>query len=116
MKEKILLNIALVCSVTGLIVLFFISDNLSAGNVNLNEVSGMDEGKDVKITGKVERLSGNEKVLFLEIGQEKIETVSVLLFKGADTALKEGDYVEIEGEITESNGEKEVIANKVRII
>ena len=116
MKEKTLLKIALICSLVGIVVLFFVSEKISISQVDLDRIDEMDIGTDVKIIGRIERATDVEKVMFLEIGQEKIEKVTVILFKDSDISLKEGDYVEVTGEIDDYNGEREVIANKVRII
>ena len=116
MKEKTLLKIALICSLVGIVVLFFVSEKISISQVDLDRIDEMDIGTDVKIIGRIERATDTEKVMFLEIGQEKIEKVTVILFKDSDISLKEGDYVEITGEIEDYNGKREIIANKVRIV
>ena len=46
----------------------------------------------------------------------KTESISVILFKEKDIELKEGSYVEIEGEIDDYNGEREIIASRIKII
>ena len=116
MKEKTLLKIALICSLVGIVVLFFVSEKISISQVDLDRIDERDIGTDVKIIGRIERATDTEKVMFLEIGQEKIEKVTVILFKDSDISLKEGDYVEITGEIEDYNGKREIIANKVRIV
>ena len=116
MKEKTLLRIALICSVIGLILLFFISENISVSEVDLSKIDERDIGEDVKIIGEVLRVTDIGKVMFLEVGQEKVESVPILLFKDSDISLKKGDYVEIIGEIDDYKGEREIIATRVRII
>lgn len=116
MKEKTLFKISLICSLVGIIVLFFISEKLTIDEIDLSKIDEVKIGRSVKIIGRIEKVSNTEKVIFLEVGQQKIETVSVLLFKDSDIALKQGDYVEIIGEIDDYNGKKEVIANRVRLI
>jgi DNA/RNA endonuclease YhcR with UshA esterase domain len=116
MKEKTLFKIALICSFLGLIGLYFISDRISIDRININEIGEEDLGKEVKIIGKIERVTNTDKVVFLEISEMKTESISVILFKDRDVELKEGSYVEIEGEIDEYNGEREVIASKIKLI
>lgn len=116
MKEKTLLKIALICTIVGLIVLYFISSNITIQEVDLSRIDETDIGDDIKLIGRVEKVSDVEKVMFLDVGQQKIESISVILFKDSDIAISEGDYVEIIGEIEEYEGERQVIANKVRLI
>ncbi len=114
--EKTLFKIALVCSFTGLIVLFFISDRISVDRINISEIDKEELGKEIKIIGKIERVFNSDKVVFLEISEMKTESVSVILFKDRDIELREGSYVEVEGEIDDYNGKMEVIANSVKLI
>jgi len=116
MKEKTLLKIALSCSVVGLVVLFFISDNISVDTVDIGKIEDEEIGKIVKITGLVIRVNNMEKVMFIQVGQETVEKVDVVLFKDYDFDLSEGSYVEIIGEIEEYKGKKEIIANRIKII
>lgn len=116
MKEKTLLKIALICSLVGIIILFIVSDNLVIQEIDISKLNEVELETTVKIIGRIEKVSDTDKLMFLTIGQEKVETVSVLLFKDSDISLKQGDYVEITGTIEDYEGEREVIANKVRLI
>jgi len=116
MKEKTLFKIALICSFLGLIGLYFISDKISVDRISISDVDKEEIGENVKIIGKIERITNMDKVVFLEISEMKTEEISVVLFKDRDFYLTEGSYVEIEGEIDEYNGEKEVIASKIKLI
>ena len=116
MKDLTLFTAALVCSVAGIIVLFFISENISLSQTNIYDIDEIEPGKVVKERGCVEKASDTEKVMFLKVGQEKIEKVSIVLFKSSNITLKQGDYVEITGTVEEYKGAPEIIASKVRII
>ena len=116
MREKTLFKIALICSFAGLIILFFISEKISIDKVNVSDIEKKELGRDIRLIGKIERVTNMDKVIFLEISELKTEKISVVLFKDRDLDLIEGSYVEIDGEIDEYNGGKEIIANSVRII
>jgi len=116
MKEKTMFKIAAVCSLTGLAILFFISESISVKEVKIGELSDKDIGKEVRIIGRIVKARDTDKTLFLEVGQQKIETVSVVLFKEGDIKLKEGDYIELIGELDKYAGEYSIIANAVKII
>ena len=116
MKEKTLLKIALSCSVLGLVMLFFVSDSITISNIDISKIEDEEIGRIVKITGMVTRVTNLEKVMFIEVGQQKIEKVDVVLFKDHDFDLAVGEQIEIIGEIEEYKGEKEVIANRVKVV
>lgn len=116
MKEKTLLKIALTCSIIGIVFLFVIFNNIDVKHSDISKIQDEEDiGNIVKIYGKVIRASDTGKVLFLEIGQEKIERIDVVVFKEEDINISEGEHVEIIGEVEEYKGKKEIIANKVSI-
>ncbi len=65
MEEKSLLRLALICSLVGIIALFFISENIkieekSIGNINKDNI-----GEDIKIKGIVSKSTDKGKILLL---------------------------------------------------
>jgi len=115
LKEKTLFKIAVICSVIGIIGLFFFSERVEVERKDVYRITDEDIGKEIKVIGRIERVDNTEKVMYLQIGQEKIETVSVVLFKDADLKLEKGDYVELIGKVDEYKGRKQIIANAVRM-
>ena len=116
MKEKILFKLSFIFSLVGITILFFISENSNINPISISDIEKEEIGNTVKIIGKIERTTNLDKIIFLEVGQEKIETISVILFKDSEILLSKGDSVEIIGEIDDYNGKKEVIANSIRKI
>ena len=116
MKEKTLFKIALVCSVIGLAVLFFVSDNISIDSVDVSSLDSTDIGHEVKVIGSVSKVSSTDKVVFLTVGQQKVEDVSVVLFKdSSDILIKKGDVVELVGTVDDYEGSINIIANAVKV-
>ena len=115
MKEKTLFKIAFICTVVGLWVLFFISENLEIEEIDVSKIDSIDIGKEVRVIGRVERITDTEKVAFMVVGQEKIESVSVVLFKDGEIFIEQGDYVELIGKLDDYNGEVNIIANAVKV-
>lgn len=114
MKETTLLKIALICSLAGLIILYFISIKINvkdyeAGILNKNI------GDDVKLTGTITKISPREDVVFIEVSH--VTQINVVFFKeNANLNLKSGDKIEVIGEVQEYRGKNEVIAQKIRVI
>ena len=113
MKENTLLKIALICSLIGLIALYFISTKIEVKDYKPNLVNE-NIGDDVKLNGIVTKISDRGSVVFIEVSQQN--PVAVVLFTDDDINLKNGDTVEVIGEVQEYNGKNEIIAQKIRVI
>jgi len=111
MEDKTLLKVCLMIGLLGVLLLYFISSGIDLGAVEGLEEAEEDE--EVKVKGVLGRVTEKEKVVFLEILNEKVEKVKIVLFKDGEVGLKEGDYVEVVGTVEEYLGEKELIGNKV---
>ncbi len=113
MKDRTLLRIALITAIVGL---FLAALFLEKEQVNLtSRLDELPEDTEVTIIGKVVRVTNTEKVAFLEIQRQKIEPVTVVLFKEDNITIKPGDYVEIEGSTEIYEGKPEIIGNKVTL-
>ena len=114
MKENTLLKIALVCSLIGLIALYFISTKIEVKDYKPNLVNE-NIGDDVRLIGSVTKISDKGSVVFVEVSQQS--PVTVVLFTNDDNLkLSNGDNVEVIGEVQEYNGKNEIIAQKIRVI
>lgn len=113
MQEKSLLKISLICTLIGILFLFFLSEYvIKIDEVAIDKLDEVDIGKDVKIKGFIERITDLDKIALLEVSQ--LKSVTVVLFKSGNLTITEGDYVEITGEIDEYNGKIEVIGNEIK--
>ena len=114
MKETTLLKIALICSLAGLVMLYFISAKIEIRDYKPNQLA-KNAGDDVKLNGIITKISDKGNVIFIEVKQEY--PVNVVLFaENNNLNLKNGDKVEIIGKIQEYNNKNEIIAQKVRVI
>src|SRR3989344_6220573 len=98
MKETTLLKIAIICSLIGLIVLYFISVKIEIGDYKPNLLN-KNVGEDVKLAGTITKITENDEVTFVEINYQN--PVTVVLFKSNNEylTLKNGDNVEVIGEV-----------------
>lgn len=112
MKESTLLKIALVIALVGVIILFFISDEVKIDEKTIDQLDGVDEN--VLVKGIVTRITELETVSFIEITQEN--KITVVLFKDYPIDLKEGEVVEVLGKTEEYKGEFEIIGKEVRVV
>ena len=113
MKETTLLKIALICSLAGLVALYFISIKIDIKEYKPNFLSNKNIGDDVKLTGTITKITQKDNAVFIEIKKEI--PVNVVVFTNENMALKENNQVEIFGKVQEYNGKEEIIAEKIRV-
>lgn len=111
MQIEKLTKIALFLSIISLFVLYIISNNISIEEKNIAKINHKNIEEQIKIVGKINRITELEEVYFLEL--EQTSKITVVVFKDEKIFLNKEDYVEIEGKIDEYNGNIQIIANKI---
>lgn len=114
MKENTLLKIALICSLIGLFILYFISIKIEVKDYKPSLLN-KNIGGDVKLIGTVTKITDRGNVVFIEVKQQSPITI-VLFTDDNNLKLKNGDNVEVIGEVQEYNGKNEIIAQKIRLL
>ena len=114
MKETTLLKIALICSLAGLVILYFISTKIEIKDYKPN-ILNRNVGDDVNLKGIITKINDKGNVVFVDVSQQN--SVPVVLFTDSNNLnLKNGDNVEVIGKVQEYNGKNEIIAQKIRVI
>ena len=111
MKESTLLKIALMTTVIGIVLLYYIGLQ-PIPESSSKDVQAKTEGI-VKLTGQVSKIAKTGSTVFLTV-EQPLETTVVVFDK--DISLEEGSKIEVIGNIEEYQGKKEVIANRIRVI
>jgi len=115
MKEKTLLKIALICSITGLFILYILSENISIEEKTIDKIDKSNFGEYVKVKGTVDKVINTENVVIIDVVQP--QKISVVLFKeDTNISINEGSEVEVIGKVEDYNGEMEIIGSRVRVI
>ncbi|HIH91960.1 TPA: hypothetical protein HA281_04095 [Candidatus Woesearchaeota archaeon] len=112
MKEQTLLKIALVSSILGLAILFAVARSGDAGQADISSIDGTMKGNHVKILGTVQDVHNTGEVQILDISQPS----SITVFVSGQPPLKKGDTVEVIGRVDEYKEEREIIADRIRVI
>jgi exonuclease VII large subunit len=118
MKEKALLYISIVCSVVGLVVLYYISQVIELPKTDIVEITPDDIGKNVKVCGEIVSKSvSRNKHVFLQL-QDTTDKIDVVIFNNSveklnATGLKKGENVCIIGTIDEYQGKLEVLPKQI---
>lgn len=111
MQEKSLVRISLIVTILGLSFLL-----IYAQSVDLEPTPDLEThtvSEKVAMKGTVKNLRVTDKAIFFELEGEKIVHTEVILFPDSSMYLREGDHVELTGQVEEYKGEKEVIAEKI---
>lgn len=114
MKEKTLLMLALLGAISGIIVLYSATENISVEERVIEKITDGDIGKDLRVVGEVVKVTDRDKVAFLKIEQNKPVAIDIVLFKNMDIDISEGEYVEIMGKVDDYDGKIQIVANEVK--
>jgi len=104
-------RLSLIITVLGLSFLF-----VYAQAVDLEytpELETASESEKVAMKGTVKNLKVTDKAIFFQLEGEKIVKTDIILFPDRSIYLREGDHVELSGQVEDYNGKKEVIAEKI---
>ncbi len=111
MQEKTLIKISFMTAVLGLTFLFFYAKQYTL--VSQPDLELASPAEKVLMKGTVKNLKVTDKAVFFELEGEKIVQTDVILFPDSSIYLREGDHVELTGQVEEYKGEKELIADEV---
>jgi hypothetical protein len=110
MQESTLLKLAMIFSIIGVIILYFISQT-----IKFPEGTLMEEDSNYAIQGTIEKVTQKESITYLDL--KRGDNLNVVLFKDYPVDLNKGDYVEIIGKASkDQNGEMQLIAKDVRVV
>ena len=111
MQEKTVVQLSLIITVLGLGFLFVYAQTVDFEYTPELETSR--ESEKVAMKGTVKNLKVTDKAIFFDLEGEKIVHTDVILFADSSIYLRDGDHVELTGQVEEYKGEKEVIAEKI---
>ncbi|MCP3683973.1 MAG: hypothetical protein GY861_14930 [bacterium] len=114
MNERRLMILSLVCSITGILALFFISSNAELEESEISEIENKKLYEKVKIRGEITRIQEKNNILVIEIAETK--PITVIFFKGIDHDFSKGDQVSVKGELREYNGKYEILGENIETL
>ncbi len=111
MEEKTINKVALITTIIGLLLLFFLSENNTSTITKTIKDSSPQET--VNIEGLVTKVVHKNGAYFLDVDATRKENMNIIVFPSEEIYLKEGNIVALQGVVQEYKGEKEVIASKI---
>ena len=112
MQEKYILLIAFIGSLTGLLILFFLSEKLEYNEETIEKITAERIKEMVKIKGEIGAVRHTGNTTFLSVKQPTVMDVVVF----SNISLFKGEQLEIIGRGEEYNNKMEVIAHRIRVI
>lgn len=111
MEEKTISKVALITTIIGLLLLFFLSENSTSATTETIKDSSPQEK--VNIEGLVTKVVNKNGAYFLDLDATRKEKMNIIVFPSEELFLKEGNIIALQGVVQEYKGEKEVIASKI---
>ena len=115
MDEKILLKISLITSLVGILVLLIILEKIDVSDSNIAAINKNLSEKEVKIKGEITRIRETPAFSMINV-KDDTGNIDVVVFKEENLELKEGDIIQVEGQVTEYQGKLEILAKRIIIL
>lgn len=118
MKEKTLLQISILCSILGLMLLFYLSETVELSQTDINKITPEDIGKNVKVCGKIDSrtISKNQHVLIKL--QDNSGVIDLVVFNNTAESLdaykiNKGVYLCFVGTVDKYQGKLGIVVKKM---
>jgi RecJ-like exonuclease len=112
MDDNLLFKICLTLSLLFILILFVISENINLETKDIQNITKKDVDTIIKVTGQVTRISNLPGLIILNLKDQTSE-IKVVIFKEEPLNIKQNNFLQIEGKITEYQGELEILAEKI---
>jgi len=114
MKEKDLRTISIICSLLGLIILFFVSKNLESVRTNIGKITIDDVGKRLRVCGNITSTHSSKGHVFFDL-EDSTGNIDIVVFNSTkiDQEFEKNQQICILGTVTEYKSSLEIIADKV---
>ena len=114
MKNKTLLEIAIIVSLAGIFLLIFISDKIELSESNIEDLTKDRLDRQVKIKGIITNIVNTPGLTILNI-KDNTGEITIITYE-TELLLEKDQLVIIEGNLIEYNGKLEVEADLIKII
>ncbi len=115
MKEKTLLKVALLTSLVGILILLFILEKIDLSSSNIANITKDNLDEKIKIKAEVTKVTETPGLYILDV-KDFTGSIKVVVFKDEPLEIKQGDILEIEGQVTSYKDQVEIIAKKITVL
>ena len=115
MKNEKLFNLALICTLIGLLIIIFISDNIEINYSLIKDISKKDIDKQVKIKGIISSIIQKESLTLYNI-EDSTGKIKVIVFNENFLDLQNNKTIEVIGKVLLYQGILEINAEQIKTI
>jgi len=112
MDEQTLFKLSLIISLTGLLLLMFISDSIEIKKYDIKDINNKLLEKTVKVSGIITRVTETPGLYIFDI-RDKTGTITAIAFKDGFVNLTKNEQVEIEGKIVKYKEKLEIQVEQI---
>lgn len=115
MKEKTLVKTALVCSLTGILLLLVVAEQQEIEVSSIASVTDEKMNTLVKIRGEITAITKTPATTIMKV-QDDTGEITVLIFQEESSMLAEGNVVEVEGIAKKEKNLEKIEAKHVTLL
>ena len=115
MEEQQITKIALVCSITGILLLLAIAESQESPASSINKITNLSIDQPINIRGKIIMLSESPVITRLQL-EDATGKITVTFFPKQLVNLHKGDLISVDGIVKEFNKNLQVEAKQIRIV
>ena len=112
MDEQGLLKVALICALTGILVLIFISNTIEIKQYQIKDITKKMLDKDVQVTGEITRITETPGLYIFDI-KDKTGTITAIVFKEGPIELEKNQEITLQGTVKEYKDKLEIVAEQI---
>lgn len=115
MEEKTIFKASLVCSIIGILLIIFISDNLEAKTFNISDINVAMLDQEIKVIGNISAIRQTKGLTILTL-KDNSGSIPVIVFKRNNEIFLKGSKVEITGDVSEFKNELQITAKQIKTL
>ena len=115
MKESDLLKLALISSLTGVLLIIIISNSIEIKEYKINEITEKELEKEVKIKGTINRITETPGLMIINI-KDETGTITAIIFKEESLNFTKNQEIELQGKVRKYKEKLEIVVNELKTI
>lgn len=112
MQDNKLFSLSLILSFLGIVLLLFISENISPKKMDISSITRSQVDKDVVVAGKIVSVENKNSLLLLTL-KDETDSIDVVVFEPEGIVIKSGQDIKVTGKVALYRNKLELIARSI---
>ena len=112
MEEQNLIKLSLIVSLTGILIILFISESIEIKEYKIKDISEEQLDKEVKVEGAITRITETPGLIIFNLN-DKTGEITTILFKEEPINLTLNQKVQVQGKVIKYKNKLEIEANQI---